>query len=200
MTSLAAQLDQHMLHTLQASHSQGSVSDNLNEMIQGRGYPPLHPISRSNWSHVQWDDVVSYWLIVGTLLVRRGTFVRYTQHEAGMTVISEGYVWRLIFYPEQWFWVNGFRILLENSCSGCWQYILRPYNVRSSRSPIFRACRERNLQRVRELLYAGEASPFDATSDGITPLHVSLCSQEMVLLLNCNSWLRKPHRQTFASC
>jgi hypothetical protein len=56
---------------------------------------------------------------------------------------------------------------------GTLQATLRPYHFVSCDSPIFRACASGNDDAIRRLIDAGQASPFDTTYSGLTPLHVS---------------------------
>lgn len=46
-------------------------------------------------------------------------------------------------------------------------------NLRDQDAAIFIACRNGDIETVRQLLDDGLASPFDLTPDGATPLHVS---------------------------
>lgn len=56
---------------------------------------------------------------------------------------------------------------------GHWTRTLRFSPVVSADAPIFQFCRSGNVEGVRTLFKSGLASPFDATMNGYTPLHVS---------------------------
>lgn len=53
------------------------------------------------------------------------------------------------------------------------QMTLKCFNLRPGWSPIFRHSAQGDINKVRELIEGGKASPYDMDEDGWTPLHVS---------------------------
>jgi hypothetical protein len=71
-----------------------------------------------------------------------------------------------------WFINRGITITTTREL-GALQATLRPCHFVSCDSQIFRACASGNDDAIRRLIDTGQASPFDTTYSGLTPLHVS---------------------------
>ena len=76
------------------------------------------------------------------------------------------------YHLSLWFINRGITIATTREF-GTLQATLRPYHFVSCDSPIFRACASGNDDAIRRLIDTGQASPFDTTYSGMTPLHVS---------------------------
>ena len=65
----------------------------------------------------------------------------------------------------------------------CPQMTFKSFNLRPGWSPIFKYSALGDIQRVRQLIEEGSASPNDVDEDGWTPLHVGYPCQTLILLL-----------------
>ena len=71
----------------------------------------------------------------------------------------------------QWFYVRRYRIRLRNSYWG-WDQSFRSYKVVSFDAPVFQYSISGDVEGLRKLFAAGNASPFEVDREGRTPLHV----------------------------
>jgi hypothetical protein len=76
------------------------------------------------------------------------------------------------FHLALWFINRGITITTAREF-GTLQATLKPCHFVSYDSPIFRACASGDDDAIRRLIDSGQASPFDTTYSGLTPLHVS---------------------------
>ena len=76
------------------------------------------------------------------------------------------------FHLALWFVNWGITITTAREL-GTLQATLRPCHFVSCDSPIFRACASGDDDAIRRLINSRQASPFDTTYSGLTPLHVS---------------------------
>ncbi|MCJ1438870.1 hypothetical protein MMC27_008260 [Xylographa pallens] len=111
---------------------------------------------------------VTYWLPLGTLIVRS------RQSDQGQVDADEEDVKRrdYEFRPRPWIFRRGFSIF-ATQLYGLWQYSFRSYRIITMQDPIYAACVSGDLGSVQRLCSQGKASPFDRTSSGWTLLHVA---------------------------
>lgn len=70
-----------------------------------------------------------------------------------------------------WLVHRAWRIQAVHSCSG-WNFSPRTYNEVPFSSPIFLYARRGDIEGIQDLFENREASPYDRTMTGDTPLHV----------------------------
>ena len=80
--------------------------------------------------------------------------------------------------PAQWLLKLGFNytynISTHDSSTQGWQWCIKPINLVPYDAPIFKFCKQGNLEKVRDMFSQNLASVRDVDSEGYTPLHVSL--------------------------
>jgi hypothetical protein len=106
----------------------------------------------------------TYHLGIGILIMRQ------TVSTDGVNLSSPEDV-RVEFRFAEWFLAWGVNIATRRE-SGLFNIAIRTYRVIPADSAIFKACAIGDDEVVTRLIQEGQASPFDMTSEGITPLHV----------------------------
>ena len=124
---------------------------------------------RGSYTKKKQAENVTYWLPLGTLIVRS------RQSGQGQADADEEDVKRrdYEFRPQPWIFRRGFSIF-ATQLYGLWQYSFRSYRIITMQDPIYAACVSGDLGSVQRLCSQGKASPFDRTSSGWTLLHVRL--------------------------
>ena len=183
-----------MLAVAQASNTAPSASHEMSSNkkvvrhISGPGNRKALPLV--------WQRTMCFYFFIGTLCFRRVYSRDRSQYRSKRTA------WELYLFAPCWSGGRGFNIL-GHALFGNWQYVMRPSCLRPDDSPIFRACWEDNIGRIRQLLDDGLASPFDVDSWGQTPLYVStsltdldLSSRRIVCrATRCSICLSATHRK-----
>ena len=105
-----------------------------------------------------------YHLLIGILIVRHLT-------SADEVNLSSPEDVKLDFRFAEWFLAWGVNIAARRE-SGLFNVAIRTYRIVPADSAIFKSCAMGDDEAVIRLIQEGEASPFDMTSNGLTPLHV----------------------------
>jgi hypothetical protein len=106
----------------------------------------------------------TYHLGIGILVVRQMVSTNGVNLSSPESVGVE-------FRFAEWFLAWGVNIATRRE-SGLFNIAIRTYRVIPADSAIFKACAMGDDEVVTRLIQEGQASPFDMTSTGVTPLHV----------------------------
>jgi hypothetical protein len=119
--------------------------------------------NRTDDHHRSYNETV-FQLGIGVLVVRHASTGRGVKDS-----LLRGT--RVQFHFADWFLRWGINIAIGREL-GQVKVVMRPYHTVPTDSAIFKACALGDDQTVARLIRDGEASPFDITEQGITPLHV----------------------------
>ena len=179
---LDTQLHHYTVQTSQFDHIQQQLCTITSSLQNTKSIPPNiippEPIqyvltNKADQVGLLWQSMTSYWCLIGMLYVYQSNkgMSPNTEPGRGHDTLRHS-PWKLTFYSWAWFWDYSFA-LVGLHCFGNWHYSFRSFNQRPRDSDIFTACRNDDLDLVRDLLKDRKASPFDVDCHGSTALHVS---------------------------
>lgn len=116
--------------------------------------------------------------VFGTIYLKSITYEEFkpcSQDDDCQIQSESHYESSIVFHPADWLLRLGLQIGLAyvNSTRG-WQRTLKSYHAVPDDSLIFEFCASGNIDGIKNLLRRNEASIWDRSSRGLTPLHVSL--------------------------
>lgn len=122
----------------------------------------------------RWSSI--FGTITTTKRSRRPTEENDAERDSFFSSSVEETQTSIVIHPSPWLVSIGIKYEAHTSMSWSlngWRLMQQAWRIIPSSSSIFIACREGDLNTVRELLSRREASIWDISEDGMSPLHVS---------------------------